>query len=46
VAAAQGLINSGLIFRLFISSFYYKKAGKIALNLQAYSLGKVKRNRS
>jgi len=38
VAAAQGLANGGLIFRLFVSSFYYKKAGKIALNLQAYGL--------
>ena len=33
-------------FPAFISSFYYKKQEKIALNLQAYSLKRVKRNRS
>ena len=33
-------------FPAFISGFYCKKQEKIALNLQAYSLKRAKRNRS
>jgi hypothetical protein len=33
-------------FLAFVSGFYYKKQEKIALNLQAHSLKRVKRDRS
>ena len=46
MAAAQRPTNSKLIFQLFISSFYCKKAGNFVLNLQAYGLKRVKYSHS
>ena len=43
---ALGAYKWRACFLAFISSFYCKKQKKIALNLQAHSLKKAKRNRS